>query len=123
MTPDLDRSLLSRYTADGAYDEMMTPALEPRPPYEILFRRLLSLSQEELDQRQRAADRSFLHRGITFTVSGHDDGTEKIFPYDILPRILGRGEWDRSERSRSGVIRRSGAGKSGAWLALGWLGD
>jgi uncharacterized circularly permuted ATP-grasp superfamily protein len=103
MTGDLAGSLLSRYTVDGAYDEMLTPGLQPRAPYEILYRRLLSISPEELEQRQRAADRSFLHRGITFTVYGHDEGTEKIFPYDILPRILGRSEWDRVE---AGLIQR-----------------
>jgi uncharacterized circularly permuted ATP-grasp superfamily protein len=76
---------------------MFTPDLQPRPAYESLYRRLQSLAAEDLWQRQRAADQAFLHRGITFTVYGHDEGTEKIFPYDILPRILSGAEWKKVE--------------------------
>jgi uncharacterized circularly permuted ATP-grasp superfamily protein len=37
---------------------------------------------------QQAADLSFLHQGITFTVYGNDEGTERVFPNDLLPRII-----------------------------------
>ncbi|MEZ4700393.1 MAG: circularly permuted type 2 ATP-grasp protein [Rhodothermales bacterium] len=94
-------SLLSSYALTSAHDEMFMEGLVPRPHYETLHRRLQELSADELIQRQHAADMAFLQRGITFTVYGHDEGTEKIFPYDILPRILSRQEWEHLEAGLS----------------------
>ena len=51
-----------------------------------------------LEARQAAADRAFLNLGITFTVYGNDAGTEKIFPYDLLPRLVTGREWATIER-------------------------
>ncbi len=59
-----------------------------RPHYQHLYEALLELAAEELRRRQQIADLSFLHQGITFTVYGRDEGTERIFPNDLLPRIL-----------------------------------
>lgn len=56
-----------------------------------------SLFRVELDQYQQAADNSFLHQGITFTVYGNEKGTERIFPYDLLPRIITNDEWQTIE--------------------------
>ena len=81
------------YELDGAYDEMFATAGVTRPQYDALFRRLLELQPSELKQRQQTADIGFLNQGITFTVYGHDEGTEKIFPYDLLPRIITSDEW------------------------------
>ena len=67
------------YQLDAAFDEMFAGAL---------YHRLLELAPSELKQRQQTADVAFLNQGITFTVYGHDAGTEKIFPYDLLPRII-----------------------------------
>ena len=69
-----------------------------RPAYQALARRLGQLSPEEFARRQAAADLSFLHQGITFTVYGGQDETERIFPYDLLPRVLAASEWDEVER-------------------------
>src|SRR6202022_2762829 len=52
----------------------------------------------ELRRRKQAADLSFLHQGITFTVYGRDEGTERIFPHDLLPRIITNAEWGVIER-------------------------
>ena len=76
------------YVLDGAYDEMFDRAGQARPPYAPLFERLAQVDPAELRQRQSAADLAFLNQGITFTVYGQKDGTERIFPYDLLPRIL-----------------------------------
>jgi uncharacterized circularly permuted ATP-grasp superfamily protein len=86
------------YQIDGAYDEMFTEAGVPRPQYDGLFQSLLEMQPSELKQRQQTADIGFLNQGITFTVYGHDEGTEKIFPYDLLPRIITSGEWATIER-------------------------
>src|SRR5260370_16327709 len=59
---------------------------------------LLSLPIEEIRRRKQAADTSFLHQGITFTVYGREEGTERIFPHDLLPRIVTNSEWETIER-------------------------
>jgi len=69
-----------------------------RPPYQELYQRLLEMSMDTLQQRQQAADVAFLNQGITFTVYGGDEGTERIWPYDLLPRIITSGEWEVIER-------------------------
>jgi uncharacterized circularly permuted ATP-grasp superfamily protein len=86
------------YTLDHAYDEMFDAAGQARPQYAHLFERLLTVDPTELRQRQSAADLAFLNQGITFTVYGQKEGTERIFPYDLLPRILTSAEWDVIER-------------------------
>ena len=86
------------YLLDQAHDEMFGAQGLPRPQYAALFERLLTLDPQELKQRQTAADLAFLHQGITFTVYGQKDGTERIFPYDLIPRILTAAEWAIIER-------------------------
>ena len=93
----------TNYQLSGAYDEMFDADGSTRGHYEALFQRLLELPPDELKQRQQAADLSFLHQGITFTVYGNDEGTERIFPYDLLPRIIPADEWDVIER---GLVQR-----------------
>jgi len=91
-------SHFNQYQLGRAYDEMFAANAEPREHYRSLFERLCDMSIAELQQRQYAADRAFLNQGITFTVYGDDEGTEKIFPYDLLPRIIPAHEWDVLER-------------------------
>ena len=94
----------TQYELDKTFfDEMFAAPGMPRAQYEALFQALLTLSGEELDRYQQAADLSFLHQGITFTVYGNDKGTERIFPYDLLPRIITKDEWDTIE---SGLKQR-----------------
>lgn len=88
----------SNYQLDAAFDEMFAVAGKPRSQYRALYQRLLELVPSELKQRQQTADIAFLNQGITFTVYGHDAGTEKIFPYDLLPRIITADEWTKLER-------------------------
>lgn len=86
------------YQFDHAYDEMFGSPGVPRPHYQALFRTLLDLPAEELRKSQQAADLSFLHQGITFTVYGNEQGTERVFPNDLLPRIISGAEWHTIER-------------------------
>jgi uncharacterized circularly permuted ATP-grasp superfamily protein len=92
-----------RYFLDHCYDEMFDAHGGARPPYSVLYSRLLELPPTELRRRQQDADAAFLHEGITFTVYGDADGTERIFPYDLLPRIITAPEWATIER---GLIQR-----------------
>src|SRR5258706_5760842 len=87
-----------KYQLDEAYDEMFVPKGSARTQYNALYQRVLDLTQEELKHRQQEADLSFLHQGITFTVYGREEGTERIFPYDLLPRIITSREWATIER-------------------------
>jgi uncharacterized circularly permuted ATP-grasp superfamily protein len=80
---------------------MFTSDGRARPHYDALYRRLAGLPDDELRYRQQAADLSFLNQGITFTVYGEEQGTERIFPYDLVPRILTSAEWQIIERGLS----------------------
>jgi uncharacterized circularly permuted ATP-grasp superfamily protein len=93
-----DRSTFENYWLDGAYDEMFEAADLPRAHYRALHRTLLDLPLAEMRRRKQAADISFLHQGITFTVYGREEGTERIFPHDLLPRIVTSQEWATIER-------------------------
>jgi len=84
---------LSSYTLGAGYDEMFTAQGTARPHYEALHDRLQVVDPSEMRQRQSSADLAFLHQGITFTVYGDGEGTEKIFPYDLIPRIITAAEW------------------------------
>lgn len=91
-------SPFSNYTLDATFDEMLGTDGRPRPHYQELYHRLLEMPAETLYQRQQAANAAFLNQGITFTVYGDDEGTERIWPYDLLPRIITGGEWETIER-------------------------
>jgi len=86
------------YQVDVAYDEMFVSPGTPRDHYRTLQQTLLKLAPEELRRSQQAADLAFLHEGITFTVYGSKEGTERIFPNDLLPRIITSAEWARIEK-------------------------
>jgi uncharacterized circularly permuted ATP-grasp superfamily protein len=88
----------AHYQLDLAYDEMFDQDGNPRPQYRSLYQRLLQLPAAELRERQQTADIAFLNQGITFTVYGSDGGTERIFPYDLLPRIVTAEEWSTLEK-------------------------
>src|SRR5271166_5249606 len=106
MTPAFDTSQHARfedYWLDGAYDEMFGADNLPREHYRALHELLLELPAEEIRRKKQAADLAFLHQGITFTVYGRDEGTERIIPHDLLPRIITSAEWETIER---GLIQR-----------------
>jgi uncharacterized circularly permuted ATP-grasp superfamily protein len=88
----------SDYELADAFDEMFGTPGRPRPHYEELYQRLLEQSREELWRSKQQADISFLNQGITFTVYGREEGTEHIFPHDLLPRVISGAEWDVIER-------------------------
>ncbi len=90
--------LFRDYPLDSAFDEMRTPNGGIRPHYQALLETLASLPHEELLRRKQSADLAFLTQGITFTVYGREEGTERIFPYDLLPRLIAAKEWERIER-------------------------
>ena len=96
-TPRLSMSsageLFSSYESPVGYDEMIDADGSARLQYRPLFDELRASSPGELGLRQVEADKAFLTQGITFTVYGDEEGTERIFPFDLLPRIVTAAEW------------------------------
>lgn len=90
--------MFQNYECEGFYDEALKGKDCPRPGASSLIHRLEGLSTEELQRRQRMADATMLNLGITFNVYGHEGGTEKIFPFDIIPRIVEQHEWTQIEQ-------------------------
>ena len=95
--PQVSSVQFSQYETTGFYDEMFEEGGVPRPRAELLAARLKSLADGELQRRQKSADLELLNMGITFNVYGHEAGTEKIWPFDLIPRIIESSEWKHIE--------------------------
>lgn len=82
----------------ATYDEMFASREQPHAACREFVERLDGVSVEELRQRQLAADVHLNNMGITFNVYGHEAGVEKVWPFDVLPRIIGGDEWIEVEK-------------------------
>ncbi|RUQ42798.1 circularly permuted type 2 ATP-grasp protein, partial [Corynebacterium pseudodiphtheriticum] len=85
------------------YDEMYDGAGQVRPHYREFARWLAETPAELLAQRRREADLLFHRAGITFTLYGDEQGTERLIPFDTIPRSIPASEWRTVER---GCIQR-----------------
>ena len=89
----MENSLLSQYKfSPDIWDEMFDQN-GIRPSYKKLVTTLENLSPEELGQKVELAKKLFMSQGITFTVYSSGEGIEKIFPFDIIPRIIEASDW------------------------------
>ena len=88
----------SSYQTEGFYDEMFQADGAARPHFQLVQEIIQSLSDGQLLRYKHAAERLLLQLGITFNVYGDTAGTERIFPFDLIPRIIPAPEWDRIER-------------------------
>lgn len=86
------------YDVGGFYDEMFRRAGEPRHGCEPLAQKIDGLPEGELHRRQKSTEEALLRLGITFNAYGESGGTERIFPFDCIPRIVSAAEWARLER-------------------------
>ena len=100
-----DHPPFQNYALDTAYDDMFAPGADVRAQYTNLYNRLGQLTPDELKRRQNVINQALLNQGITFTVYGEEEGTERIWPYDIVPRIVTGREWNTLERGLSQRIR------------------
>jgi uncharacterized circularly permuted ATP-grasp superfamily protein len=90
--------LLQSYLVDAdTWDEMYSSA-SVREQYKKAVEFMQQLSVEELNKKEELAKRLFMSQGITFTVYNSGEGIEKIFPFDIIPRIITAAEWDFIEK-------------------------
>ncbi|NIV75649.1 MAG: hypothetical protein GWN37_12645 [Gammaproteobacteria bacterium] len=89
------------YEVDGLYDELMLSGGRPRRAAASLVRYLASLSDQELASVQAASKLSVKETGVTFTVYTQEEGSiDRAWPFDIIPRIMARAEWERIEAAR-----------------------
>src|SRR6202163_1081589 len=86
------------YQTQGFQDEMFDSMGVVRPEARLLLDTIESLEEGQLLQCQRAAERLLLQMGITFNVYGDSAGAERIFPFDLIPRIVRAEEWAWIER-------------------------
>lgn len=98
--------LLKDYEVGDFFDEMFSAPGKVRPHYELLAQRLCEMEEGELERKCLLAEKSYLNQGITFTVYSGDEGTERIFPFDLIPRIIPSKEWEHIER---GLVQRLAA--------------
>lgn len=94
----MDSSLtFDGYDTEDFFDELFDEAGAPRQRASVLVDRINRLEPGELLRRQTAIERALLRMGITFAVYGDTQGNEKIFPFDIVPRIVDAVEWAHVE--------------------------
>ncbi|HYP13062.1 MAG TPA: circularly permuted type 2 ATP-grasp protein [Bryobacteraceae bacterium] len=98
MTSD---GLFSSYRVGGFFDEMFESNGNPRPHYSRIFEEFSALTASQFQLRRQLADSAFLLQGITFTVYSDGRGTERLFPFDLVPRILPYSEWAQIEKGLS----------------------
>lgn len=95
--------MFDNYSVNGIFDEMFEATGRPRAHYRGVFDFTRDISSDLLERRRRMADVAFRNQGITFTVYGDNSGVERIFPFDLMPRIIPAKEWDVVER---GLVQR-----------------
>src|SRR5438270_5579184 len=91
-------NLFESYDPGNFHDEMFSAPGNPRSCYSKMLQNLSGMAPEQFEERRHLADLSFLMQGITFTVYSDGRGTERLFPFDLIPRILPQSEWARIER-------------------------
>ncbi len=103
--PNASHLTFRDYDTRGFFDELIDDHAKPRPGAELLLQRIEELPDSEILQRQQMAERSLYRMGITFNVYGDNQGVEKIFPFDLVPRVIAPEEWNRLERGLKQRIR------------------
>jgi len=99
-------SLMEGYDPRGFFDEMFRAPGKPRAHYQALHDLLSALTPAQFNERRAAVNASFRNEGIGFTVYGNDEGVERIFPFDLIPRVIPQVEWSVIER---GLVQRATA--------------
>jgi uncharacterized circularly permuted ATP-grasp superfamily protein len=95
--------LFNNYEVGDFYDEMYDAPGKVRPHYGKVLERFEEMVDGELERKQALATDTFINQGITFTVYSDNQGTERIMPFDLMPRIIPREEWEHVER---GLVQR-----------------
>jgi uncharacterized circularly permuted ATP-grasp superfamily protein len=104
MNAQPSAGLFDRYqTPPGTYDELFEGAGLPRAGFRRVLDALGASTPEDFARSQGLAELGMLHQGVTFSVYADNRGTEKVFPFDLVPRIVAAHDWARVER---GLVQR-----------------
>lgn len=95
--------LFDQYQTENFFDEMFTAEGTVRPHYQGVAEALNAVTADEFRDKQTAVENAFMRGGVTFTVYNDSQGTERIFPFDCVPRVISAEEWDVVEK---GLIQR-----------------
>ena len=95
--------LLENYRPNSCFDELAPAPRQARKHYQRFLDRFATFAPQDFEQKRRTVDLAFLRQGITFNVYGDSQGAERIFPFDLVPRIIPACEWEQLER---GLIQR-----------------
>src|ERR1700693_4458605 len=96
-----DQLLFTGYDPGSFYDELIAPNGAPGPCAAGMYDQLANMPLDDFEERRKLADLSYLVQGITFTVYSDGRGTERLFPFDLVPRIIPHSEWSRVDRGLS----------------------
>jgi len=96
-------ALLQDYQTNGHFDEMFGRGGGVLDHYQKLRDAFTGLAWEDFTAKRLSADLAFLRQGVTFNVYGDSRGAERIFPFDLVPRIIPAKEWEFLER---GLVQR-----------------
>jgi uncharacterized circularly permuted ATP-grasp superfamily protein len=98
-------SLFDGYPAlEGTFDEMFEQGTA-RPPFARIAQLLSKMTTDELARAQHLAEAELLQQGVTFSVYGDARGTEKIFPFCLLPRVIAASDWAQLEKGLQQRLR------------------
>ncbi len=99
-----DATLFSDYQPlPGTYDELFQSPGSPRASFARAVPALEGRTREEFSRLQGLSELALLNQGVTFSVYSDDRGTEKIFPFCLMPRLIAAADWARLER---GLVQR-----------------
>ncbi|MXZ31491.1 MAG: circularly permuted type 2 ATP-grasp protein [Acidimicrobiia bacterium] len=98
QTPAPDAGLLDGYRPGPGFDEAFEADGSVREAYRRIVERFSQLDAGELRRLERLVADEFRRQGITFTVYSDEEGTERIWPMDLFPRLIAAAEWDELER-------------------------
>jgi uncharacterized circularly permuted ATP-grasp superfamily protein len=90
-------SMLANYETEEFFDEMFLGTGEARNDYGFLRNSIEALGKKELRRRSNSAEKALISMGITFTVYGDEEAEERIMPFDVIPRIMNKKEWETLE--------------------------
>ena len=105
MVCRMAQGFFDRYESEGFFDEMFDGEGKVRPHYQRILERFTEMDAQTFERKRALAEKAYLNQGITFTIYSGDEGTERIMPFDLVPRIIPADEWNLLERGLEQRLR------------------
>ena len=90
--------MIKKYVTNGGFDEMVDANGKFRPHYKKFRKLFEGITPLDFDVKRQTVDMAFMRQGVTFNVYGDAQGAERIFPFDLIPRVIPAKEWAHIER-------------------------